>query len=119
VGFDPYLGFYHRPRFGRSALALDLAEEFRPLVAESLVINLINNGEVDDGDFVVRAGGVALTPRGRKAVLAGYERRLDVEIKHPLFGYRISYRRVLDVQSRLLAAHVLGEVPAYLPFTTR
>jgi len=119
VGFDPYLGFYHRPRFGRPALALDLAEEFRPLVADSTVLTLINNGEVARHDFVVRAGGVALTPSGRRAVIAAYERRLDVTIRHPVFGYRLSYRRVLDVQARLLAAHVLGETPEYVPFVTR
>ncbi len=119
IGFDPYLGFYHRPRFGRPALALDLAEEFRPIIAESVVINLINNGEVNGSDFTIRAGGVALTPQGRKAVLAGYERRLDAEVRHPTFGYTITYRRVLEVQARVLGAHLLGEVPAYVPFTTR
>jgi CRISPR-associated protein Cas1 len=119
VGFDPYQGFYHRPRFGRPALALDLAEKFRPLVAESVVINLINNGEVSAADFMVRAGGVALTGSGRKAVLAGYERRLSTTIRHPTFGYKISYRRVFEVQARLLGALLLGEVPDYVPFTTR
>jgi len=119
VGFDPYQGFYHRPRFGRPALALDLAEEFRPLVAESVVVNLVNNGEVTSGDFLVRAGGVALTQSGRKAVLAGYERRMAAELRHPQFGYRASYRRILEVQCRLLAAHLLGEIPAYVPVTTR
>lgn len=119
VGFDPYLGFYHRPRFGRPALALDLAEEFRPLIAESTVLTLINNGEVTDSDFVVRAAGVTLTKGGRRAVLAAYERRLETEVTHPVFGYKISYRRVLDVQARLLAAHLLGEVPEYTPMVTR
>ena len=119
VGLDPYLGFYHRPRFGRPALALDLAEEFRPLVADSLVLGLINNGEVNVSDFIVRAGGVALTREGRRTVLSAYERRLEVEIRHPVFGYRISYRRVLGVQVRLLAAHLLDEVPVYTAFTTR
>jgi len=119
VGFDPYLGFYHRPRFGRPALALDLVEEFRPLIAESVVINVLNNGEVAAGDFVVRAGGVMLTQEGRRTVLAAYERRLDVEIRHPTFGYTIAYRRVFEVQARLLGAHVLGEVPEYVPFMTR
>jgi len=119
VGFDPYLGFYHRPRFGRPALALDLAEEFRPLVGDSVVLNLVNNGEIRPSHFVVRAGGVGLTADGRRAVLAAYERRLDVEVTHPVFGYKISYRRVLDVQARLLGAHVLGEVPAYRAFATR
>lgn len=119
VGLDPYMGIYHKARFGRPALALDLAEEFRPLIAESLVLNLINNGEVTGSDFVVRAGGVALTASGRRAVLAGYERRLETEIKHPLFGYRVSYRRVLDIQARLFGALLLGEVPEYVAFTTR
>lgn len=119
IGFDPYQGFYHRPRFGRPALALDLAEEFRPLIAESVVVNLVNNGEVTVGDFLVRAGGVTLTQSGRKAVLAAYERRMAAELRHPLFGYRASYRRILEVQCRLLAAHLLGEIPAYVPVTTR
>ena len=119
IGFDPYLGFYHRPRFGRPALALDLAEEFRPLVAESVALNLINNGEVSASDFLVRAGGVALTPAGRKHVLAAYERRVDDQIRHPTFGYRITYRRVFEVQARVLAAHVVGEIPDYVPFRTR
>ncbi len=119
VGFDPYLGFYHRPRFGRPALALDLSEEFRPLIAESTVVNLINNGEVGSGDFLVRAGGVGLTASGRRAVLSAYERRLSTTIKHPVFGYRVSYRRALEVQARLLGAWLLSEVPDYVAFTTR
>lgn len=119
VGLDPYLGFYHRPRFGRPALALDIAEEFRALVSESVVLQVINNGEVTPRDFIVRAGGVALTARGRRAVLSAYERRLSHEVRHPLFGYRVTYRRLLEVQTRLLAAHLLDEVPEYVPFTTR
>lgn len=119
IGFDPFLGFYHRPRFGRPALALDLAEEFRPLVADSTMLMLINNGEVAPSDFVVRARGVGLTPAGRKKVITAYERRLDVPVTHPVFGYRVTYRRVFEVQARLLAAHLLGEVPEYSPFMTR
>lgn len=119
VGFDPYLGFYHRPRFGRPALALDLMEEFRPLIAESVVVQVINNGEVRPSDFVVRAGGVALNRRGRQAVIEGYERRLATEVRHPTFGYRITYRRVLEVQARVLGAYLLDEVPNYVAFKTR
>ena len=119
VGFDPYVGFYHRPRFGRPALALDLAEEFRPLLADSTVVRLVNNGEARDSHFVVRAGGVGLTREGRRAVIGAYEQRLDTEVTHPTFGYRITYRRVLEVQARLLGAYLLGEVPAYVPFVTR
>ena len=119
VGMDPYLGVFHKPRFGRPALALDLAEEFRPIVAESVVINVINNGEVSNKDFVSRAGGVSLTQTGRRSVLAAYERRLDTQITHPTYGYKITYRRVFEVQARVLAAHLLGEIPKYTPFMTR
>lgn len=119
VGLDPFVGFYHRPRFGRPSLALDLAEEFRPLIADSVVLQLVNNGEIAGGDFIVRAGGVTLTASGRKAVLAAYERRMAMEVTHPVFGYQISYRRVLEVQARLLAAHLLGEIPDYVAFVTR
>ena len=119
VGMDPYLGVFHRPRFGRPALSLDLAEEFRPLVAESVVINVINNGEVSAKDFDVRAGGVSLSQNGRRSVLSAYERRLDTQVTHPTYGYKITYRRVLEVQARVLAAHLLGEIPEYTPFMTR
>jgi CRISPR-associated protein Cas1 len=119
VGFDPYLGFYHQPRYGRPALALDLIEEFRPLVADSVVIGLINNGEIRASDFISRAGSVALKPDGRKRVLEAYERRLDTEITHPLFGYSISYRRVFEVQARLLARYLMGEIAGYSAFCTR
>lgn len=119
VGFDPYIGLYHRPRFGRPALALDLAEEFRPLVADSVVVNLVNNGEIRPSDFIVRAGGVSLTADGRRTVLASYERRLEVEVTHPVFRYKVTYRRVLEVQARILAAHLLGELPTYTAFSTR
>ena len=119
IGFDPYLGFFHRPRFGRPALALDLAEEFRPLVADSTVLTLINNGEIKPSHFTVRAGGVNLTAEGRKKVFRAYERRLDVEVGHPEFGYRVTYRRVIEVQARLLAAKLLGDIPEYKPFVTR
>lgn len=119
VGFDPYFGVFHRPRFGRPALALDLAEEFRPLVAESVVIQVINNGEVTGRDFFSRAGGCQLQKEGRRTVIRAYERRMSHEIRHPLFGYRVSYRRAIDVQARLLAALLLGEVDDYTPFVTR
>jgi CRISPR-associated protein Cas1 len=119
VGFDPYLGFYHQPRYGRPALALDLMEEFRPLVADSVVINLINNGELRKSDFISRAGAVGLTSDGRKRVIENYERRLDLEVTHPLFGYSISYRRIFEVQARLLGRFLTGEIPRYPAFCTR
>lgn len=119
IGFDPYIGFYHQPRFGRPALALDLVEEFRSVIADSIAITLVNTGEIRASDFIVRSTGVALTNDGRRTVLRAYERRLGTEVQHPRFGYTVTYRRVLDVQARMLAAHLLGEVDSYQPFTTR
>lgn len=119
VGFDPYLGFLHRPRFGRPALALDLAEELRPVVAESVVLTVVNNGEVRPAQFTVKAGGVSLTAEGRRAVLGAYERRMDTEITHPIFEYKATWRRILEVQARLLAAHLMGEVDGYPPMVVR
>jgi CRISPR-associated protein Cas1 len=119
VGFDPMLGFFHRPRYGRPSLALDLMEEFRPLVVDSTVLGMINNREVGKSDFVRRGGAVALTGAGRKKVLGAYERRMATEVKHPIFGYTVSYRRLLEVQARLLSRHVMGEIPIYPAFCTR
>ena len=77
VGFDPYFGLYHRPRFGRPALALDLAEESRPLIADSVVISVTNNGAIRSTSFIIHAQGVALSNQARRPFLTAYERRLD------------------------------------------
>ncbi|MEO5377330.1 MAG: CRISPR-associated endonuclease Cas1 [Magnetococcus sp. DMHC-6] len=103
VGFDPYRGFYHQPRYGRPALALDMMESFRPLLADSVVLTAINNGEVRREDFQIVPGGVWLSDRGRRKFLEVFERRLEQEITHPLLGYKLSYRRLLELQARLLA----------------
>ncbi len=119
VGFDPYLGFYHQPRYGRPALALDVMEEFRPLIVDSVVLSAINTGAVKLPDFIRRGGAVTLTQAGRGKFIRAYERRMDEEITHPIFGYRISYRRTLEVQIRLLARFLTGEIDEYPPFATR
>lgn len=119
VGLDPYRGFYHQPRYGRPALALDMMEPFRPILADSSVINAINNGEVGPKDFVRHAGSVALTDDGRKRFIGTFERRLSQEVTHPLFGYKLSYRRLLEVQARLLGRYLLGEFDEPPRFTTR
>jgi len=119
VGFDPYVGLLHRPRFGRPALALDLAEEFRPLLADSTVLTVINNREIGGSDLHVRAGAVTLTGEGRKAVIRAWERRMTTQVRHPLFGYTVSYRRAVELQARILAAHLVGELPRYEPLVTR
>lgn len=119
VGFDPMLGMFHTPRYGRASLALDLAEEFRPLVADSAALMAFNNGEVNAESFIQRAGAVAMTPAGRKSAIAVYERRMESEITHPIFRYKVCYRRILEVQARLLARHLSGEIPDYPGFVTR
>ena len=118
TGLDPYMGLYHRPRHGRPALALDLMEPFRPIVADSCVIQAINNGEVKPGDFVFNGPACSLKTNGRKAFIAAFDRRLEQETTHPLFGYRVSMRRLIEVQARLFARHLQGEIvpyPHYLP----
>jgi CRISPR-associated protein Cas1 len=119
VGFDPFVGFYHQPRFGRPALALDLMEGFRPLVADSAVITAINTRMVSADDFLRAGEAVAMTQRGRSAFIRAYEQRMDQLVTHPVFRYRISYRRVLEVQARLLARYIAGEIPRYPGFETR
>jgi CRISPR-associated endonuclease Cas1/CRISPR-associated protein Cas4 len=118
IGFDTYLGFYHRSRYGRPALALDLMEPFRPIVADSTVLQAINNGEVRADDFLHGGTGTALKPAGRKRFIAAFERRLAQETTHPIFGYRLTMRRLIEVQGRLFARYLMGEIkdyPNYLP----
>jgi CRISPR-associated endonuclease Cas1/CRISPR-associated protein Cas4 len=119
VGFDPYLAFYHRPRFGRPALALDMMEPFRSILADSTVIQVINNGEVKSDGFVRAGPAVNLKPHARRAFIAAYERRLEQEVTHPVFGYRVSMRRLLEVQARLLARYLDGEIDDYPHYLVR
>ncbi len=119
VGLETELGFLHRPRAGRSGLALDLAEEFRPIIADSVVLSIVNTGEITEADFVSLPGESALTKDGRRSVIGAFERRMNTEVTHPIFGYAISYRRVLAVQARLLARTLEGDIPNYPAFVTR
>jgi CRISP-associated protein Cas1 len=119
VGFDPYVGLCHQPRFGRPALALDVMEEFRPLIADSVVLTAINNRMITPLDFVRAGEAVNLTPDGRKRFFLAYEKRLGDTVTHPLFDYKVSYRRAIELQFRLLARTLTGEIECYLPFMTR
>jgi CRISPR-associated protein Cas1 len=119
VGLDPYVGFLHVPRHGRPALSLDLMEEFRPLIADSIVLNAINNEVLTLSDFLVHPTGVALQPEGKKRFLRVLERRLDELVTHPLVGTRLSYRRMLELQARFIGKTVLGEVARYPGFKVR
>jgi CRISP-associated protein Cas1 len=119
IGFDPFIGFFHQPRFGRPALPLDLMEGFRPLIVDSAVLTAINTGMVDGDDFFRAGESVMLTAQGRKRFLRAYEQRMDTLVTHPIFQYRVSYRRVLEIQARLLARVVSGELRDYPGFETR
>lgn len=119
VGFDPYLGFYHTVRYGRPSLALDLMEEFRPIIADSVVLWAVNNRVLTPDDFIRRGRAAALTPDARKKFISAYQRRIDSLVTHPIFGYKVSYRRVLEVQARLLGRYLTGEIAEYPSFRTR
>ena len=118
IGLDPYRGFFHAPRYGRPALALDMMEPFRPIVADSVVLSVVNTGEISPADFIVATAGTALTGAGRRRFIDAFERRLSQETTHPVFGYRLSMRRLILVQARLFGRYLLGELasyPHYLP----
>lgn len=119
VGLDPYIGFYHQPRFGRPALALDIMEEFRPLIAESAVLTAINNRMITPDDFIKAGNAVNLSPAGRKQFFTAYEQRMGHLVTHPIFDYKVSYRRAIELQFRLLARCLTGEIPEYISFMTR
>lgn len=119
VGLDPWKGLYHVERPGRPALALDLMEPFRPLLADSAVLMALNNGEIGPEDFVFAAGGCNLKPAARRTLISAYERRLDQQTTHPVFGYQVSMRRLIQVQARLLARFLLGEIPVYPHYAPR
>ncbi len=119
VGLDPYRGFYHAPRYGRPALALDLMEPFRAIIADSVVLSVVNTGELGPEDFLVTGAGTALTQAGRRRFVAAFERRLSQETTHPVFGYQLSMRRLLLVQARLLSRFLLGELPSYPHYLPR
>lgn len=119
VGLDPMLGFLHTARPGRPALALDLMEPFRPIVADSVVLTMINTGQLYPSCFVRMGQAWALSATGRRQVLEAWEQRLSTVVTHPIFGYPIMYSRVFEVQARLFARFLTGEIEAYPPFKVR
>jgi CRISPR-associated protein Cas1 len=119
VGFDPYQGFYHQGRHGRPSLALDLMEEFRSVIADSVVLTLVNNRILDPADFLLWRDACQLTDAGREKFFQAYEQRKSTLVTHPVYGYKMSYSRMLEVQARTLAAYVRGELPGYTGFTVR
>jgi CRISPR-associated protein Cas1 len=120
VGLDPQVGYLHALRPGRPALALDLVEEFRSYVADRLALTLINRRELTAADFEVRpGGGVLLTAAGRKTVLTALQRRKMEEVSHPLLQQNTPIGLIPHLQARVLARHLRGDLPTYLPFAPR
>jgi CRISPR-associated protein Cas1 len=120
VGLDPYDGFFHADKYGRPALALDLVEEFRGPVVDSVVQLVVNKRVVGPGDFEEgREGGIYLSDRGLRKFLEQYTHRLNTEIVHPYHERRLTYQRVFEVQARLLAKTIQGELDRYVPFRVR
>jgi CRISPR-associated protein Cas1 len=116
---EPTIGAFHTSRPGRPALALDLMEPFRPLIADSIAVSSFNRGELTEGHFLRTAAGCAMTDSGRRAFFGALGRRMDTEVTHPVFGYKLSYRRMLMLHARMIAAWLLGEVPTLAFLTTR
>ena len=119
VGLDPHWGLYHRPRHGRPALALDLMEEFRPLIVDSAVISAFNTDMLRLADFAVGSSGCLLKEGGRKAFIRAFELRMDQLVTHPVLDYRLSWRTMVRLQARLLARWLRGDIASYLGMVTR
>ncbi|MCS6880986.1 MAG: type I-D CRISPR-associated endonuclease Cas1d [Oscillochloridaceae bacterium] len=119
VGLDPGLGVLHQPGFGKPALALDIVEMFRPIIVDSVVMTMINTGQLTPRDFEEELGAYRLRDGARRTFLEKFEARLNEQVQHPLFGYRVSYRRCIELQVRLFAKYAQGEIERYVPFTVR
>lgn len=120
VGFDPYQGYLHVEHYGRPSLALDLMEEFRPLIVDSVVLTCVNKRIIGPEDFRVELGQVhRLTDAARRKFLLQYDERKNTEIQHPIFAYKVTYQRCFELQARLLAKRLKGEIAEYPPFLTR
>jgi CRISP-associated protein Cas1 len=120
VGLDPQLGFLHAIRPGRAALALDLMEEFRAIIADRLVLTLINRNQITARDFEEREGGaVRLYGDGRKTVLTAYQERKQEEITHPLLETKVPIGLLPQLQARLLARTIRGDMEGYVPYLAR
>lgn len=119
VGLDPMVGLFHTVIPGRPALSLDLVEPFRPAWVDAAVLRLLAVGGIGPEEFVTSGEGVFLTDTGRRALVAAYERRANEAITHPRFGYRMSYRRMLELEARVLGKWMLGEIQGFSPLVTR
>lgn len=118
VGLDPFMGFMHSTEYGRPSLALDLMEEFRAIVVDSVVLRCLNNDLITPADFSPgdSARPVVLSDAGKRRFIQAYEDRIATTICHPVTGETMTYRRVFEVQTRLLARCLRDGTPVYQPF---
>src|SRR5947207_14556358 len=117
VGFDPYIGYLHASRYGKPALALDIMEEFRPIIVDSVVHSLRNNRQLEPKDFIMELNSYRMTDTTKRLFFQEFEDRMQEIITHPIFEYKVSYRRCIEVQARLLGKYLTGEVDDYTAFT--
>jgi len=120
VGLDPYVGYLHADRHGKPSLALDLMEEFRALVVDSVVLTIINKRMVAPDDFDRQLGGICMMKEAaRRTFLRQYEERKLTEFRHPIFNYKMTYRQSFEMQTRILAKTLKGEIEEYVPLLTK
>lgn len=121
VGFDPYLGYLHTQRYGRPSLALDLMEEFRPLVVDAMVLAAINRRSLKLSDFTTEplSQAVSLSEEGRRTFLRSYEQKKQSQFKHPVMGKQCTYQEAFEIQARLLAKYLMGETEQYPPLVLK
>jgi CRISPR-associated protein Cas1 len=119
VGLDPYEGFFHADKYGRPALALDIMEEFRHVIADSVVLRLINKRILKPKDFQVKDKGYILKQHALSKFFIAYQHRIQTEITHPVYYKKLSYQKCFEVQARLLRKVIEGEEEVYKPFIIR
>ncbi|MEH1794618.1 type I-D CRISPR-associated endonuclease Cas1d [Nostoc sp.] len=121
VGFDPYLGYLHVERYGRPSLALDLMEEFRPLIVDAVVLSLINKRSLTLADFTTEplSGAVNLTKEGLHTFLRAYQQKKQSEFKHPVMGTKCTYQKSFEIQARLLSKYLMNQIDKYPPLVLK
>ncbi len=120
AGLDPFVGFLHVDRPNRPSLALDLMEEFRPWLADRLAITLINRQQLGPEHFKEREGGaVEFTEKGRKLVITAYQQRKQESLNHPLLDQNLRIAQMPFIQARVLARHLRGDIPDYVPLVPK
>lgn len=118
-GLDPHAGFLHSSNRNKPALALDLMEEFRAVVADSVVLTLVNRKQISAGSFLSAGDSLRLSPAGRSAIIKAFERRINAEFRHPVFGYSVTWRRAIEIQARMILGVLNGSHPNYVGVKVR